>query len=93
MAFTTPFCFNSFIKMLFLKKVCITIVLWGCSKQQDRESNMEERKRGKWQRTKWGRNSEGSEREGEREREQMIAWNERGIEGREEEEGRSERQR
>lgn len=36
-----------------------------------------ERERGKWQRTKWGRNR-GSR---EREKEQMIAWNERGIEG------------
>lgn len=42
---------------------------------------MEERKRGKWQRTKWGRNREGRGREREGEREQMIARNERGIEG------------
>lgn len=55
-------------KCIFGNKVCITIVLWGCSKQQDRENNMEERKRGKWQRTKWGRNREGRESEGERER-------------------------
>lgn len=99
-SFTIPFCFDKLdVCSQFLHqnayyeiKVCITIVLWGCSKQHDRENNMEERKRGKWQRTKWGRNREGRETEGGREREQMIAWNERGIEGREEK-GRSERQR
>lgn len=37
-----------------------------CGKQQDRE-NMEERKRGKWQRTKWGRKRESIEGEKERE--------------------------
>lgn len=46
---------------LFHNKVCITNVMGECSKQQDKE-NMEERKRGKWQRTKWGRNRESIER-------------------------------
>lgn len=67
--------------VFFLNKVCITNVLWERGKQRDRENNMEERKRGKWQRTKWGRNREGRGREREGEREQMIARNERGIEG------------
>lgn len=46
---------------LFHNKVCITNVTGERGKQQDKE-NMEERKRGKWQRTKWGRNRESIER-------------------------------